>query len=42
MRKKVTDRLLSLNDALPPTLLALLDLPVDATAWQALDPLLRR
>ena len=45
MREKVTGKLLSLDEALRPTLpavLALLDLPVDDAAWQALDPLLRR
>jgi tetratricopeptide (TPR) repeat protein len=45
MREKVTGRLLSLDESLRPTLpafLALLDLPVDDTAWQALDPAQRR
>ena len=45
MREKVTGKLLSLDEALRsilPALLALLDLPVDDAAWQALDPLLRR
>ena len=42
---KVTGKLLTLDRALEPTLpalLALLDVPVDDAAWQALDPAQRR
>jgi predicted ATPase len=45
LREKVTGRLLTLDESLRPTLpafLALLDLPVDDRAWQALDPPQRR
>jgi class 3 adenylate cyclase/tetratricopeptide (TPR) repeat protein len=45
IREKVTGKLLTLDRALEPTLpafLALLDVPVDDTAWQALDPRQRR
>ena len=45
MREKVTGKLLSLDEALKPTLpafLALLDLPVEDAAWQALEPQQRR
>jgi class 3 adenylate cyclase len=41
IREKVTGKLLTLDRALEPTLpalLALLDVPVDEPAWQALDP----
>jgi class 3 adenylate cyclase/tetratricopeptide (TPR) repeat protein len=44
-RKKVTDKLRTLDPALEPTLpavLALLDVPVDDHTWQALDPPQRR
>ncbi len=44
-REKVTNRLLSLDEALRPTLpafLALLDLAVEEPTWQALDPPQRR
>jgi class 3 adenylate cyclase/tetratricopeptide (TPR) repeat protein len=45
IREKVTGKLLALDRALEPTLpafLALLDVPVDDPAWQALDPSQRR
>ena len=45
IREKVTGKLLTLDAALEPTLpalLALLDVPVDDAAWQALDPPQRR
>src|SRR5262249_61146411 len=45
IREKVTGKVLTLAPALAPTvpaLLALLDVPVDEAAWQALDPLQRR
>ena len=45
IREKVTGKLLALDEALRPTLpalLALLDVPVDEAAWQALDPAQRR
>jgi class 3 adenylate cyclase len=45
IREKVTGRLLTLDRALEPTLsalLALLDVPVEDEAWQALDPPQRR
>jgi predicted ATPase/class 3 adenylate cyclase len=45
IREKVTTTLLNLDEALRPLLpplLALLDLPVDDAAWQALDPPQRR
>ena len=45
IRGKVTGKLLTLDEALKPTLpalLALLDVPVDDAAWQALDPVQRR
>jgi class 3 adenylate cyclase len=45
IREKVTGKLLTLERALEPTLpalLALLDVPVDDAAWQALDPAGRR
>jgi class 3 adenylate cyclase len=45
IREKVTGKLLTLDRALEPTLpafLALLDVPVDDDAWQALDPGQRR
>ena len=45
IREKVTGKLLTLDRALEPTLpalLALLDVPVDDAAWQALDPPQRR
>ena len=45
IREKVTGKLLALDEALKPTLpalLALLDVPVDDAAWQALDPGQRR
>jgi class 3 adenylate cyclase/tetratricopeptide (TPR) repeat protein len=45
IREKVTGKLLTLDRALEPTLpalLALLDVPVDEPAWQALDPSQRR
>jgi class 3 adenylate cyclase/tetratricopeptide (TPR) repeat protein len=45
IREKVTDKLLSLDEALKsalPAFLALLDLPVDDATWQELDPSLRR
>ena len=45
IREKVTGKLLTLDRALEPTLpalLALLDVPVDDPAWQALDPGQRR
>ena len=45
IREKVTGRLLALDPALEPNLsalLALLDVPVDDSAWQALDPSQRR
>jgi class 3 adenylate cyclase/tetratricopeptide (TPR) repeat protein len=45
VREKVTGKLLTLDESLKPTLpalLALLDVPVDDTAWQALDPAQRR
>ncbi|HEV2054617.1 MAG TPA: adenylate/guanylate cyclase domain-containing protein [Methylomirabilota bacterium] len=45
IREKVTGKLLTLDRALEPTLpalLALLDVPVDDAAWQALDPGQRR
>jgi tetratricopeptide (TPR) repeat protein len=45
IREKVTGKLLSLDDALKPTLpalLALLDVPVDDAAWRTLDPGQRR
>jgi class 3 adenylate cyclase/tetratricopeptide (TPR) repeat protein len=45
IREKVTGKLLTLDEALKPTLpalLALLDVPVDDAAWQALDPAQRR
>ena len=44
-REKVTGRLLTLDEALRPTLpavLALLDVPVEDAPWQALDPPQRR
>jgi class 3 adenylate cyclase/tetratricopeptide (TPR) repeat protein len=45
MREKLTGRLLTLDPALGPTLpafLALLEVPVEDLAWQALDPAQRR
>jgi class 3 adenylate cyclase/tetratricopeptide (TPR) repeat protein len=45
IREKVTGKLLTLDRTLEPTLpalLALLDMPVDDAAWQALDPGQRR
>ena len=45
IREKVTGKLLTLDGSLKPTLpalLALLDVPVDDAAWQALDPAQRR
>jgi predicted ATPase len=45
IREKVTGKLLTLDEALKPTLpalLALLDVPVDDAAWHALDPAQRR
>ncbi|HSF04608.1 MAG TPA: AAA family ATPase, partial [Methylomirabilota bacterium] len=45
IREKVTGKLLILDDALKPTLpalLALLDIPVEDSQWQALDPSQRR
>jgi tetratricopeptide (TPR) repeat protein len=45
IREKVTGKLLTLDEALKPALpalLALLDVPVDDAAWQALDPGQRR
>ena len=45
MREKLTGRLLTLDPALGPTLpafLALLEVPVEDPAWQALDPSQRR
>jgi tetratricopeptide (TPR) repeat protein len=45
IREKVTGRLLGLDEALKPTLpalLALLDMPVDDAAWQTLNPRQRR
>src|SRR5262245_47215596 len=45
IREKVTGKVLTLDRALEPTLLALLallDVPVDDVAWQALDPGQRR
>jgi len=45
IREKVTGKLLTLDKALESTLpafLALLDVPVDDPAWQALDPFQRR
>jgi len=45
IREKVTGKLLSLEEALKPTLpalLALLDVPVDDAPWQTLDPVDRR
>src|SRR5262245_17729709 len=44
-REKVTGKLLTLDEALKPTLpavLALLDVPVDDARWQTLDPAHRR
>jgi class 3 adenylate cyclase/tetratricopeptide (TPR) repeat protein len=45
VREKVTGKLLTLDEALKPTVpafLALLDVPVDDAAWTALDPPQRR
>jgi class 3 adenylate cyclase/tetratricopeptide (TPR) repeat protein len=45
IREKVTGKVLTLDAALAPAvpaLLALLDVPLDETPWQALDPLQRR
>jgi tetratricopeptide (TPR) repeat protein len=45
IREKLTGKLLTLDDTLRPTLpvfLALLDVPVEDPAWQALDPPQRR
>ena len=45
IREKVTGKLLTLDEALKPTLpalLALLDVPVDDATWQTLDPGQRR
>ncbi|MBI3990005.1 MAG: AAA family ATPase, partial [candidate division NC10 bacterium] len=45
MHEKVTGKLLTLDEALRPTLpalLALLEVPVEDPEWQALDPLQRR
>jgi hypothetical protein len=45
IREKVTGKLLALDETLRPTLpalLALLDIPVDDSTWQALDPERRR
>lgn len=45
IREKVMGKLLTLDEALKPNLpalLALLDVPVDDTAWGALDPGQRR
>ena len=45
IRDKVTGKVLTLDKGLKPTLpalLALLDVPVDDTAWEALDPAQRR
>src|SRR5262249_33255339 len=45
IREKVTGKVLTLAPALAaavPALLSLLDVPVDETSWQALDPIQRR
>jgi class 3 adenylate cyclase len=45
IREKITGKLLTLDEALKPTLpafLALLDVPVEDSQWQALDPPQRR
>src|SRR5215470_10057326 len=42
IREKVTGKLLTLDRALEPALLALLDVPVEDLQWQALDPPQRR
>jgi class 3 adenylate cyclase len=45
IREKVTGKVLTLSSALAPVVpafLALLDVPVDAASWQALDPQQRR
>jgi tetratricopeptide (TPR) repeat protein len=45
IREKVTGKLLTLDETLKPTLsafLALLDVPIEDTEWQALDPPQRR
>ena len=45
IREKVTGKLLTLDESLKPTLpalLALLDVPIEDTAWQTLDPSQRR
>jgi predicted ATPase len=45
IREKVTGKLLTLDEALKPTLpalFALLDIPVEDSQWQALDPQQRR
>ena len=45
IREKLTGKLLTLDEALKPTLpafLALLDVPVEDAAWQALEPVQRR
>jgi class 3 adenylate cyclase/tetratricopeptide (TPR) repeat protein len=45
IQQKVADKLLALDEALPPTLpalLALLDMPVDDASWGSLDPGQRR
>jgi class 3 adenylate cyclase len=45
IREKITGKLMSLDEALQPTLpafLTLLDLPVEDSPWRALDPLQRR
>src|SRR5713226_7027786 len=45
IREKVTGKLLTLDEALKPTLpalLALLDVPIDDGSWQKLDPAQRR